>query len=216
LRKGVYVKQSFIKVAIAAMAMAAMPAVAQTITHDDPDGFRTSRGSGDAPVGRLTVNTAQSITSFGVDVDLNGTSNMQFLIFNSATGALLFQSAIQSFADTGPGFKFANPFSFTFNPGITYGLTAASSAGGLYLVDFTANSVSGFNFLTGNQNLGGTFGNSTLNINTNCCDVSTALVLGTAAIPEPASWAMMMLGFGLVGGALRRRNAQGAINAPVA
>jgi hypothetical protein len=203
-----------ISAAIAALAVA--PAAAQTITHDDPGGFRTNRSAGDAPVGRLTVNTAQSITSFGVDVDLNGPSNLQFLIFNSGTGALLFQSTIQSFADTGPGFKFASPFSFTFNPGITYGLTAASSAGGQYLVDFTANSVSGFNFLTGNQNLLGSFGNSTLDPGQACCDVSTALVLGTGAIPEPASWAMMLTGFGLVGGALRRRNSKVTIRAHAA
>lgn len=28
----------------------------------------------------------------------------------------------------------------------------------------------------------------------------------TAAVPEPASWAMMLAGFGIVGGALRRRS----------
>ena len=30
-------------------------------------------------------------------------------------------------------------------------------------------------------------------------------IQGTAAVPEPATWAMMLLGFGAVGGALRRR-----------
>jgi hypothetical protein len=29
-----------------------------------------------------------------------------------------------------------------------------------------------------------------------------------AAVPEPASWAMMISGFGLVGGAMRRRPAK--------
>jgi hypothetical protein len=29
--------------------------------------------------------------------------------------------------------------------------------------------------------------------------------LGTGAVPEPATWAMMMLGLGMVGGAMRRR-----------
>jgi PEP-CTERM motif len=32
-----------------------------------------------------------------------------------------------------------------------------------------------------------------------------ALRLG--AIPEPATWAMMILGFGMIGGAMRRRRA---------
>jgi hypothetical protein len=33
------------------------------------------------------------------------------------------------------------------------------------------------------------------------------------AVPEPAAWAMMLTGFGLVGGALRRRNAKAAVPA---
>jgi hypothetical protein len=31
------------------------------------------------------------------------------------------------------------------------------------------------------------------------------LVSGSAAVPEPASWALMIGGFGIAGGALRRR-----------
>jgi hypothetical protein len=34
---------------------------------------------------------------------------------------------------------------------------------------------------------------------------------GAGAVPEPASWAMMLGGFGLVGGAMRRRKAQVAL-----
>ena len=36
---------------------------------------------------------------------------------------------------------------------------------------------------------------------------ATIAVTALAAVPEPATWAMMIGGFGLVGGALRRRNA---------
>jgi hypothetical protein len=45
----------------------------------------------------------------------------------------------------------------------------------------------------------------------------TVPVLGTsglpAAVPEPGAWAMMLLGFGLVGGAVRRRVRAGAMAA---
>lgn len=34
----------------------------------------------------------------------------------------------------------------------------------------------------------------------------------TAAVPEPATWAMMIAGFGLIGGLMRRRNNQGAVS----
>ncbi len=35
----------------------------------------------------------------------------------------------------------------------------------------------------------------------------------TTAVPEPASWAMMLVGFGALGGVLRRRGAKAALNA---
>ncbi|WP_394760657.1 PEPxxWA-CTERM sorting domain-containing protein [Phenylobacterium sp.] len=35
-----------------------------------------------------------------------------------------------------------------------------------------------------------------------------------AAVPEPATWAMMIMGFGLAGGALRRRRMQGRLGVP--
>lgn len=35
---------------------------------------------------------------------------------------------------------------------------------------------------------------------------NAAIIGGTGAVPEPGSWAMMMLGFGLIGGALRSRS----------
>lgn len=36
--------------------------------------------------------------------------------------------------------------------------------------------------------------------------------LGTGAVPEPATWAMMMLGLGMVGGAMRRRRRTMAVS----
>jgi hypothetical protein len=38
--------------------------------------------------------------------------------------------------------------------------------------------------------------------------LNSLTVTTTAVVPEPASWAMMIAGFGLVGGAMRRRSAQ--------
>ena len=35
--------------------------------------------------------------------------------------------------------------------------------------------------------------------------------LATDAVPEPATWALMILGFGAIGGAMRRRKAQGSL-----
>jgi hypothetical protein len=42
------------------------------------------------------------------------------------------------------------------------------------------------------------------------CDLNFRVTATTAVIPEPASWALMIAGFGLVGGTLRRRAQQAA------
>ena len=46
------------------------------------------------------------------------------------------------------------------------------------------------------------------NNSSSCCDhwaVDNVLVTTTGAVPEPATWAMFIGGFGMIGGALRRR-----------
>lgn len=54
-------------------------------------------------------------------------------------------------------------------------------------------------------------GNATLVANqTDCCVVRlgvSTLTLTTASVPEPATWGLMIVGFGLVGASTRRRSA---------
>ena len=47
--------------------------------------------------------------------------------------------------------------------------------------------------------------------NNNAHDISHLVFFGTqdaGAVPEPATWAFMIFGFGAIGGAMRRRKAQ--------
>lgn len=177
-------------------------ALAAPVIHEDPASlFVTSRTAGSAPVGRLTVSSAQTISSFGLKVDLVQAGNLTFEIFNSTTGALLYASGPKFFVDDGMTYKFSDDFSFTFQTGITYGLTAFSDVAAGFSVDNTANTVGAFNFLTGNQNVNG----KTLNLGQNCCDVWTALNVGEAnRVPEPATLALTGLGL-YVASRTRRR-----------
>jgi len=191
-----------IYLALVAILLSPMVANADLITHQDFGGFNTSRGPGSAPMGRLTVDNAISISSFGVLADINGNSDMQFLIFDANTGANLFASAVTSFVDVGLDYYFSDSLSCTFNPGMFYSVGASNSNGASYAVDFVANSISGFNFFTGNQNLIGSFGANTLFTSLACCDVMTAFNTATK-VPEPGTLALLCLG--LVFMAVRRR-----------
>ncbi|MFX7942116.1 hypothetical protein ABTK32_19615, partial [Acinetobacter baumannii] len=56
-------------------------ALAAPVIHEDPASlFVTSRTAGSAPGGRLTVSSAQTISSFGLKVDLVQAGNLTFEI----------------------------------------------------------------------------------------------------------------------------------------
>ncbi len=68
------------------------------------------------------------------------------------------------------------------------------------------NSLINFNILTTGTYFGAVrgFGNSVYDYNLSVTGL-TATPVGGGGVPEPATWAMMIIGFGLVGGAMRRR-----------
>lgn len=177
-------------------------ASAATITDANATS-RTFRSAGSAPVSLIQVTSSQTINAFGLDVDLNSPGNLQFTIFNNQNGNVLYQSAYKAFADTGPGYKLSDAFNFTFLPGITYGLTAQSSVDANYGYSLGAFTNGAFTFLGTNSNIGGAFGSPSYSANSGGGNISAAIV--TAAVPEPATWALMILGMGAVGFAMRRR-----------
>ena len=169
--------------------------------------FNTQRDGGDAPVGRYTFNQQTTITSFSVLNALSTAGDLKFLIFNSGNGDLLFSSNPKTFAsDGGTGlanntFKESDPLSFTFLPGITYGLTATSSVLAGYYVAFDSVAENGITALTGNQNVIGSFNNPSLQLGTNCCSVPVKLFSSDIQpVPEP-SLSLGLLALGTLGAA---------------
>ena len=124
------------------------------------------------------------------------------------------------------GFQFA-PLKFAFNQAISsitfnFGdgggdddnavLIEAYSAADVLLGSFTTSYDAGFaEGKSGTLNFAGatyfiaSSGSADRNINSIFWDISAVTVGGTGGVPEPAAWAMMLAGFGLVGGAMRRR-----------
>ncbi len=93
-------------------------------------------------------------------------------------------------------------------------LTIASSAGNLVIVPGSAsfpNDANGNQFLPNTNGLftvwgdaGETFSSITLASKSNSFEIDNLAVM-SGAVPEPATWAMLITGFGLVGFAARRR-----------
>ena len=136
--------------------------------------------------------------------------------------------ATQTIVITGPSGTFGDDsvtlqglFTETFNflTPVGYNLTNASistSAAGGNNINFTSVLLNGTAFTltpTGVFEFGtlSNFGlipgaNNTITVNgTNTGDTSFAGSLVFAAVPEPATWGMMLLGFGVMGVSLRRR-----------
>ncbi len=189
--------------AIVAALIVAAPAMAQTVgvnlttdldassspvclgscqlhaTGDDtPQIFDLTLGG---PAHTITLGTAWVSSGFGGDDDASLTATLNFL---DPTAGSASESSNVKYLRLG-GF---------FTPGATIGSVTWDDASldfsiGTKMFEFDPNNLSG---ITLNQPVPLT---------------GDLKYVGNGAVPEPASWAMMLGGFGLVGGAMRRRKA---------
>lgn len=150
------------------------------------------------PLDQFTLSSGATITSFDLAQQLYGqTTDFTIEIYNSDHSAIVFSQAVSA--------------TLTYEVNNTViahaSVTGLSLASGTYWAGFIAPVMYLQGFDTGNGSLidstpphtgGGTFA---LGGNTGYIFYGAA----EGGVPEPASWAMMVGGFGLVGGAMRRR-----------
>lgn len=128
-----------------------------------------------------TIQLSQSVNYFGLwGSALDGNNSVALYNDNTLLGTYALQSILQSSSGFNSGY-YGNP-------------TGGGNSGELYAF-FNFASDSAFNRVQLIQNGGGGFEFDNLTVGT--AVVSTA--------PEPATWAMFLIGFGLVGGLLRQR-----------
>ena len=175
----------------------------------------------------FTVGSDNVLNSFSLYLDDTPDAPINFQAYvyawdgSKATGSALFTSGIQTFSGT----TFGNPEEFAFNTGNT-----ALSSGSKYVAFFTTSGLQSGGSMTARMPYSGDLGSDALaggdfvyynngndfsaltNSNWDCngCGLGdvwfkASLSDGMGAVPEPATWALFMLGFGAIGGAMRSR-----------
>ena len=197
------------------MVLPASLVSAAVITIDQGEVFSANYDNGGMGNGRgvsFLANENFTISSIGFDLSVISTdaTNYVYQIFSSTNGsdAVSILDFVTFNLTAGEGYR-DQAFGFTFNSGSHY-LVNFARADGAHLGDLGTHYVwEDLNGVSAAINYGPLtvvegFEGSPPN-NSNPLIAFTRFNAGTPAVPEPATWAFMIFGFGAIGGAMRRQ-----------
>ena len=169
----------------------------------------------------FTVGSDNVLNSFSLYLDGQVASTLNFTAYVYAwngsmiTGSALYTSANQIFngsADNSPVECAFNTGSLSLNSGSQYAAFLFANSGGLANMPSSSSDYTGGNFVYNNA------GNNFASLSSTNWSVAQPDVWFKAtfngAVPEPETWALMLLGFGAMGVAMRRdRKKRAAVSA---
>lgn len=201
-------RNMFIGAAVAAISFAATPALADIKIYDTPGALQPDENvlfQSDDPMGSTafgeTNNTTTGVTFVGIEALL--TPSMGQARIEAADGGL---SELEFFL-TDPLLLGFTEVEFNI-----FGTRGSADSVDLQFTDqfnnvFTQTSVivNGQNFFSAEAIDGQVITNVSFVLNGDVVDVQQFRIGGITPVPEPSSWALMMLGVGLTGAAMRKR-----------
>jgi len=206
-------------IAAAALAMPAFssPLLATTLLDLGAPNFTTTRPADNGPGQLVNVATNTSLTNIGFYSATPNGGNVKYMIWDGTNSTLLFSIVGTTVTGSTPTLTFSPDFTFNLLAGSSYyfGIISDSALDvGIInngAITLTQNGLTA----TGNNSNYTNFGSPTF---VALAGASINLVLlgtQTGAVPEPATWMMMIIGFGAIGWSVRRgrKSLQGSAKA---
>jgi hypothetical protein len=191
------------------MSLVSSPAAADVLLNMGAPNSTTSRSAGSGPGQLVNVSTDTLLTNVGFYSAAPNGGNLEYMIWDGTNSNLLF-----SIVGTGP---VGSSPTLTYSPNFSFNLLAGSSYYFGIMADAAANFGYTFPPVTISQN-----GLTATGENSNYTNFGSPAVAGgggasinlvllgsqAGAVPEPATWAMMLIGFGAIGLSMRARRRQ--------
>jgi hypothetical protein len=191
-------------------AFAATSTQASVLFQSDAANGASPRSAFSGILTRFTVTDTVHLTNIAVSTDLASAGNLEYYIFNSLTGALLFNTGTKAFADDGQTFKTSDAFAFDLLVGNTYAIGALADVDSIQDFVHPGGKTQGVvTSLGANQNMFGTgFAAPGFDATLRGTDALVQLIGTTGnGVPEPTSLALVGLAIAAAGVAARRKQA---------
>jgi len=187
------------------MVALAASADAVTLLSNGPSTNAVSRS--DAGLGEaVAVTTDTTLTNIGFYTATPTGGNLKYVIFNASGSTLLFSIVA-------PSTNLSSTVALAFSPTFSFNLTAGST----YRFGVLGDKTTQFGYIPITPDVAQN-GLATVGFNVNFSSYAVPVGLNNGGakgvlvlqgnqdtVPEPASWALMLAGFGMVGGAMRYR-----------
>jgi hypothetical protein len=174
---------------------------AATIFDLSPSNNTTFRSPDDGPGQGVSVSQNTTITSFSFFADMPNGGDLKFMIWDSTNSNMLLSQVVSVGASNSLGWISSGALSFNLLAGDTYyfGIIGDNNLDVGFIFPTVAYSSNGLTALSNGNSNYDNFSNPVVQSQLASAEIALRIDGVTSAVPEPSTWAMMLLGFAGVG-----------------